>query len=404
MTRFATLLCAACIVIAAAAVCYADSAGRIYGTITTVDGDTYTGLVRWDRNEGSWFDVLNGDKEIRRGERRRERERIRVFGITIGERLGTGDSGSAQSGLSFGHIKSLEPVGDQEVRLYLKGGEKTILSGGSSDIGEEIREIVIEDAKEGEIGLDWDDIERIDFAQAPQGIESTFGDRMYGTLVTRRGDEYTGWVSWDIDELFSKDILDGEERGRDRKVPLGELASIERRSSSGAELVFLDGDRMVLRETNDVDESNRGITVYDPGIGQATVSWDEFDRLDFKRPPAALRYDDFDGGRLLEGTVYTEDGESYTGRIRWDDDERWTWEILDGECRDAELDVAFAGIREIKRQGSRGAIVTTRDGRTFRLSGTNDVNDGNRGIFVESEKGRDVEIDWDELDRVEFEK
>ena len=402
MERFQMLLCAACIVIAAATAGYADSAGRLYGTITTVDGDTYTGLIRWDKNEASWFDVLNGDKETRAGGRRHER--IRVFGFTIGERVSPGDGGSAQSGLSFGHIESLEPVDDDAVRLFLKGGEKLTLEGGSTDIGDGIREIVIEDAKKGEVGLDWDDIERIDFAQTPDGIESTFGERLYGTLVTRRGDEYTGWVSWDVDELFTKDILDGEERGRDRKIAFGKLASIERRSSSGAELVFADGDRMVLRETNDVDDSNRGITVYDPGLGQATVSWDEFDRLDLKKPPAPLRYDDFDGGRFIEGTVYTEDGESHTGRIRWDDDERYTWEILDGDCRDAELDIEFAKIKEIKRQGARGAIVTTWDGRTFRLSGSNDVDEDNRGIFVESDRGRDVEIDWDELDRVEFAK
>jgi hypothetical protein len=42
------------------------------------------------------------------------------------------------------------------------------------------------------------------------------------------------------------------------------------------------------------------------------------------------------------------------------------------------------------------------DGRSFRLSGTNDVNDKNNGIFVTASGGKEIEVDWDEVDRVEF--
>jgi hypothetical protein len=402
MKSFGVLLLFSCFLTLGSAAAHADSSGRIHGTITTVDGEVYEGLIRWDKNEASWFDILNGNKKIRDGHRVRSRERIRVFGITIGERMSSGDLGSAQSGLCFGHLQSLEPAGGDAARLVLKSGQTITLEGGSSDIGRGIRGIVIEDAAEGETSLDWDDIERIEFSQGAANLASQFGERLYGTLTTRRGDEFTGWVSWDVDELFTEDILDGAEGRRDRKVRFGKLASIERRSSSSATLVFLTGKEMVLRGTNDVDRGNRGIAIYDPGFGQVTVDWSEFARLDLKTPPAQPAYKDFDGGRPLEGTVFTADGKRHDGTIRWDDDETHTWEILDGDSRGASFDVEFGAIKEIKREGFRAAAVTTWGGRTLRLGGSNDVDGDNRGIYVKSPDGKEVKIDWDEFDRVEF--
>ena len=36
-----------------------SGSNRIYGTVTTVYGSQFTGYIRWDRNEGSWVDLLD---------------------------------------------------------------------------------------------------------------------------------------------------------------------------------------------------------------------------------------------------------------------------------------------------------------------------------------------------------
>jgi hypothetical protein len=82
-------------------------------------------------------------------------------------------------------------------------------------------------------------------------------------------------------------------------VTFGRIAAIERYSSSGATIYLKDGDQVVLRGTNDVDESNRGIIISDPGFGQMRVDWDEFDRLDLTAPKQSVGYDQFDGGRKI---------------------------------------------------------------------------------------------------------
>ena len=403
MKRSVLLAYAAIFVIALTSTAFADSSGRLYGKLTTTDGDVYEGLIRWDKNEASWTDILNGSKELHRSHSsNRRHERIRVFGITIGERWDSEGDDNVQSGLCFGHIKKIEPLRSDAVRLTLKSGEKVRLEGGSTDIGDEIRGIVIEDSKEGEIEFDWDEVESVELSQGPAGLTSEFGERLYGTMTTRRGDEYTGWVSWDADEIFTGDVLDGEYKDHTRKIAFDKIKSIERYSSDGAKLTLANGDEIVLRETNDVDDSNRGIAVYDPAIGQVTADWDEFEKLEFKTPPAAIAYDRFDGGRRLEGTAFTDDGEKHTGAIRWDDDEEFTWEILDGDDRDITFDVEFGNIKEIKPVGLHGATVTLWDGRSFKLRGTNDVDEDNNGIIVTTSDGKKIEIEWDDVDRVEF--
>jgi len=399
------------LVMALALTVAADDSGRIYGKITTVEGDAFEGFIRWDKNEGNWVDVLDGTKELpkkrHRKSNRKYRDReatIEVFGIKIGKSSSYGDEwwSSALSGIRFGHIKSLEAVDDDLALLTLKSGQEVEFSHGSTDIGSDIREIIIEDEHEGEIELVWDDLETIEFMQAPSVAESNFGERLYGTLTTRRGDEYTGFVCWDIDELFPTDILDGDEKRRSRKIKFGKITSIERYSSSAASITLTNGDQMVLRGSNDVDDDNRGIVICDPDFGQVRVEWDEFDRLDFKSATRQVLYKEFDGGRRLQGTVHTEDGKTYSGAIRWDDDEEYTWEILDGDYRDVNFDIELGSVKSIEKRSHRSSVVTLWDDRSFRLRGSNDVDEGNRGIFVILSEGDEVEIEWEDFDRVEF--
>lgn len=388
----------------------ADNGHRIYGTIATTDGDLFEGFIRWDKNEASWVDMLDGTKELDPDKfegktlKRTEKRTIKIFGLTVGESSSVWDFSSAQTGIRFGHLRRLEPIDDNAARLVLKSGLEFEMTNSSTDLGEGIREIVIEDTDEGEIQLVWDDIKYVEFADADAGAESNFGERLYGTLTTRRGDKFTGFVGWDVDEVFGRDILDGEADDASRKIRFDKVAAIERYSSSGATIHLVSGDRLVLKGTNDVDDDNRGIIIADPSFGQVVVDWDEFDRLDFSKPDGGATYDRFDGGRPLEGTVHTEDGDSYTGRIRWDNDEEYTWEILDGNNRDTEFDIEFGAIQKIEKRSHTSSVVTLVDGREFRLRGSNDVDGDNKGIIVIRDDGSPVEIDWREFASVEFKR
>ena len=49
-------------------------------------------------------------------------------------------------------------------------------------------------------------------------------------------------------------------------------------------------------------------------------------------------------------------------------------------------------------------IVTVHDGRTFRLRGSNDVDEDNKGIFITQDDGEEIEVEWDDFERVTFSK
>lgn len=385
--------------------------GRIYGKIYTDRGDVLEGAIRWDINEAFWDDMLDGykepSKEARKEKRRKygdEGKEIKIFGLSIFKE-GISWSSSRQACIAFGHIKKLTPESDNGAVLLLKGGEEVMIESSSTDLGTGIREIVIEEITEGELELDWYDIDYIEFFDGGD-IESDFGERIFGTITTRKAGEFTGWICWDVDEMFTNDIIDGRDRNRKRKIKFSKIARIEKISSQASLIVLKDGKEIRLDDSNDVDSGNRGIVVSDGKMGRVVIEWDEFEALDIKQPGEAdfVRYSDFDGGQRLYGTVYDEDGETYSGNIRWDNDEAYTWEILDGNYRGIEFDIAFQHIKSIEKLSRRSSRITLRDGREIKLRDSNDVNDENNGIFIAVGSDPDDEevLEWDDFDRIEF--
>ena len=100
----------------------------------------------------------------------------------------------------------------------------------------------------------------------------------------------------------------------------------------------------------------------------------------------------FDGGPRLVGTVVDRNGQTYTGEIAWDNDETFAWEMLNGEAHGVEFQIEFSNIARIVQNGN-GAMVELRDGRQLALGGSNDVDNGNRGITIWG-SGSAHEIVW----------
>ncbi len=341
---------------------------RIWGQLHTTSGDVYEGFIRWDRNEGSWVDLLDASKPRRRG-------------------------GSSISGIRFGHIDRMDVIDHQSALFTLKSGNEMVLTARASDLGTGLRALIVDEGHGDIAELSWRDLESVDFSQP--GARGPSESRLYGTLTTRSGMQFTGYVTWDIDEIYSTDILDGDLDGRRMQIPFGEIRSIERHSSWGARVTLKSGESMILEDTNDVDSSIGNISISDPALGQILLEWDDFDMVEFHGTADEAAFTRFDGGRPIHGTVITERGDSYTGDIVWDADEAFTWEMLNGEIGDVEFNVEFGNIERIVKTRS-GADVTLLDGRILGLSGSNDVDHGNRGIRIRTD-GREFEVDWNDF-------
>jgi hypothetical protein len=382
----------------------AQASALLWGTVRTTEGATYEGFLRWDRNEAAWADALHGQKEVDRDllDRMAETlgEDLAIRGRSVeylGVRISWEDDGNApgsQASVRFGHLAWLERVSDVSARLGLKSGEELELRGRSTDLGTALREFVVDDRVAGRVELSWADLDRIDFAAAPSGARPP-AERLFGTVEDRWGEHWTGFISWDLDEALSSDILDGEEDGVDREIPFGRIRSIARRFAGGARVTVDDGRDLVLEGSNDVDAGHRGVQVSDPELGLVDIAWANVREVRFATPPAAPGYDDFDGGRRLEGTVETDDGDRWTGWVIWDADEAASWEVLNGSDKGIDIEVELGMVARIDRRSSRSAAATLRDGREIVLGGSTDVGRGNRGIVVELDDGTIRVVEWD---------
>ncbi len=349
-----------------------DGSDRIWATIRTEDGDVRSGFLRWDKNEATWADLLDAYK------------------VTEDERT--------DAGIRFGNIDRIDKVDSDEAVLTLRDGSEVEVEANGTDLGNSLRGLHLVDPESGSSEYRWREIESIEFSAAPASAIAPAA-ALHGTLRLRSGDEYTGYLAWDVDEVLTSDILDGSRDGVDMEIAFGAIEEIARESTSASKVRLRDGREMILRGTNDVDASISGISISDPGLGQVLLDWSDFDRIRLHPPENPLTRDDF-AVSALSGRVETEDGSVYSGRIAWDRDEASSWEILDGEDGDVRFAVELSKVTRIEKRGD-GAEVELNDGRTLRLSGSNDVDSGNRGIVVEG-NGTTTRIPWSEFRSVRF--
>ncbi len=385
----------------------------IYGTITTEGNDTYTGQIRWGKEEAFWFDYFNSSKP-----------KNEFLDYLTDDQLDDLSGGSNYTSTSswfgkktsivswssssdhshsfacqFGDIRSIEMGRGEKVTVILKNGYEMKLKGGSNDIGEEIQ---IHDTEIGLIKLDWKNIDRVEFFATPRNLENVFGSPLYGTVKSEEGD-FTGYLQWDHDERLTEDELNGETDDGDLDIKFGNIKSIRKKWKSS--LVTLQSGRSFeLDGTNDVDDGNRGIIVNMPGQGRVDIDWDEFEEIHFTNAPgnSGLTYTSFKGGQEIYGTVHTKNGQSYKGSLAYDLDEEFQLEILNGMIDDIEYFIPFSNISLIEPQRRDRAMVTLKNGTSLELEDKVDVSDDNDGILI-FEKGKDgdaIYVKWDDVESV----
>jgi hypothetical protein len=382
----------------------ASDEGFIYGKLTTRDGKTYEGRLRWDDEEAFWGDFFNSSKEDNpwveeapRFARRDDRRKIEIFGIEIGSFHGHFDD-DRQFVSRFGDIAKLVPHGGDEVTVTLKNGASFEVEGGSNDVEAEVR---VWDPSRGEVGVEWRRIRSIELTPAPARVLGA-EPRLWGKVSTREG-EFTGFVQWDQEECVASDELDGDdEEGDDRSLKMGSIRAIEKRSHGSSTVTLVDGRKMVLSDTNDVDSSNRGIYVDDPRYGRVLIDWKAFERVDFSPGGSGPGYQAFKPGARLQGMVTTSDGRKLVGRLVYDLDESESTEMLDGERNGISYSIPFALVASVAPR-TDSSRVTLRSGEELVLEDTTDVSDDNAGVLVfEPKQPKPTYVRWDEIERVDF--
>jgi hypothetical protein len=387
--------------------------GLLYGRITTVDGATYEGRLRWGGDqEAFWGDYFNGSKDenpwvanVPLERLPKERRPIEVFGVEIPqiqrERQIDVDR---QFMARFGEIARIEARGD-EVRVTLKSGTVFDLDRlFASDFDDGVR---VWDGRRGIVDLDSLRIRTIELLPTPS--PGAAPDRLHGTVRTRQGD-FTGFVGWNRKECFGPDELDGHTPDGELSLRFDTIRSIARRSRDSSLVTLFNGREIVLSDTHEVGHGNGGIYVDDRRYGRVVISWDAFERVDFSPGGNSPAYVDFPPGRPLTGSVTTRAGRRLAGRLVYDLNESETTDTLDAPSQGVDYTIPFGRIASIvppgrEQRGAQRARVTLHDGEELQLERTGDLGERNAGMLILVDgRQRPEYVPWTDIEQVDFDR
>jgi len=397
----------------------------LYGRVTTYDGATYEGRLRWGGDEEAfWGNYFNGFKDgnpwathVPIEHLTKERLRTEIFGfeILLGER--PIDLGRPFM-VRFGDIARIEARGkgvrvtlesgiefDPDVRVTLKSGtvfDLDRLSAGDFDDG-----VRVWDGKRGVVDLGPRQIRTIELL--PTARLDDVPDRLHGTVRTRQGD-FTGFLQWDREEAVGRDELVGRNADGQLGLRFDTIRSIARHSSNSSVVTLLDGREVVLSDTRKVGHGNRGVYVDDRRYGRVLVSWDAFERVDLSPGGSGPSYGDFPPGRPLTGSVTTRAGRRLVGRLVYDLDESEITETLDAPSHGVDYTIPFGLVASIviparEERAAGRARVTLHSGAELQLERAGDLGDGNIGmlIFVDGREHPEF-VPWSDVEQVDFDR
>lgn len=384
----------------------------LFGRVTTLDGATFEGRLRFGGSEEAlWTDTFNGFEDVNRWAALvpaeslpREDRTLRLFGLEIRRQARPVDLGRPFLA-RFGDIARIEAIGT-DVRVTLKSGTSFDLDRfEASDFDDGVR---VWDRERGVVDLDSGRIRAIDlFAASGPGVDP---GRLHGTVRTSRG-EFTGFLQWNREAGLGSDRLRGESADGEVELRFDAVRAIARAPDGGARVTLVDGTEVVLAGAGEAGPGSRGVYVDDPRYGRALVSWEALERADFSPPGSAGGgpvYDDFPPGRPLAGSVATRDGRRLAGRLVFDLDESETTQTLDAPFAGVDYLIPFERIVAItpaarEGRGERRATVVLASGEALALEPDGDLGDRNAGLLVFADGGERAEyVPWGEVARIDF--
>jgi hypothetical protein len=174
------------------------------------------------------------------------------------------------------------------------------------------------------------------------------------------------------------DITRIEPHGRDVRVTL----------KSGT---VVDVDRF---EASDFDD---GLQVWDLAAGETQLDSSQIAKIEFLPATPSTQAAPY----RLYGTVHTKRGD-FTGFLQWNRTECVGTDELEGRAAKDMQHVRFDTIRSIARASRDSAQVTLLDGREIVLTGTQEVGEHNRGVYVDDPRYGRVLVNWQAFERVDF--
>ncbi|PRY55187.1 hypothetical protein B0I27_101155 [Arcticibacter pallidicorallinus] len=387
----------------------AQDASYIYADVVLKNKTTVTGVIRWSSGQIFWTDVLQVSKTDVLALKYLKKYQLDKL---PGSRDNTDGINWEFMNLwtdklpkrrqetlcRFGDIVSIHVTGSQNAQIFFKSGSKIRVSGGSeiSDLG---KDILVYSSKAQKIA--WKDISRINFRETGESTLPWKGKPLYGTVQTVNG-PVSGLIKWDKSKFASSAAVYGKRSDRTVGINFSQIKKISKKDQ-GAVITLLSGKQVFLKDSRDVNASNRGIVIADPEGGQVIVQWSAFQSADFhQREAEAINYNSFARPRRIYAQAFGSEGRILKGNCTFDMDEEWNFEMLEGTRNRIHYKIPFSNISGITPQNEKQSNVILKDQRSLTLNNENDVSALNWGLIIWLKNSKYQYLPWEEINKVQF--
>ncbi len=198
--------------------------------------------------------------------------------------------------LRYDTIRSIARHSRDSALVTLLDGREMVLSD-TREVGHANRGIDVDDGRYGRVLISCDAFGRVEFSSGGSG--PAYGDfppgrPLAGSVTTRDGRRFAGWLVYDFDESETTETFDAPSQGVDYTIPFGLITSIvppgPRRARRPARGILHDGEELQLECTGDLGEGNAGMLTFVDGRERPEyVPWTDVEQVDLDRPPSGHR-------------------------------------------------------------------------------------------------------------------
>lgn len=227
----------------------------LYGTVTTSAGNDLTGFIQWDTLKFLTTQHLEG-------------------------RIG---NNTENSELKFETIQSIEKKNEGAV-VELKSDKKVWLRGkdGASFLN---RGIVVMHPLWGRAIVDKKAFRAVRFMEVPHDLgyqRYSRPNRIYATVRTTDGKIYKGNCTFDLDEDWSMELLEGSSNDVHFQIPFHQVSKIMPVNPGESKVILKNDKTLSLRSHNDITERNWGVIVWLANSKYQYIPWNKVSEIHFR--------------------------------------------------------------------------------------------------------------------------
>lgn len=224
----------------------------LYGRLKTTRKGIFEGYIKWDLEERTTEDILdgNGDKQI-----------------------------------AFKNIQRITKS-HNGVNVSLNSGREIYLTG-SNDVNSTNRGIAVYLDGVGSVKVSWKDFKYVEFFENPyrgpsyNDFEMPIG--LEAEVYTVNDEHLAGLMVYDVDEKWEIEFIDGLDDNIEYQIPLRNVKTIVPKNKTYTQLYLKCGEVLLLGEGQDVSQNNDGILLFIKGSDKPRhLKWRDIIEINIK--------------------------------------------------------------------------------------------------------------------------